>query len=107
VSAVLENNCNSALFAVKYGTPKTLDLLIKVGINMHWMTVLYNALEYPNPEMLRRVLDHVPVTEMFLCAFPNGRQVQMSASDRMICTEQLRTKMTTARDSRVRSVGLI
>jgi hypothetical protein len=34
VSAVLENNCNAAFFAVKYGSPKTLDLLIKAGINM-------------------------------------------------------------------------
>jgi ankyrin repeat protein len=67
VNAVMENKCNAAFFAVKSGTPKTLDLLIEAGINMqqrdcYGRTVLYNALEYPNPEMLRRVLNHVPVT---------------------------------------------
>jgi hypothetical protein len=89
VNAVMENNCNAAFFAVKYGTPKTLDLLIKAGINMQQRdcfgrTVLYNALEYPNPEMLRRVLDHVPATELFLCTYTNEGQVQMSASDRIL-----------------------
>jgi hypothetical protein len=89
VSAVLENKCNAAFFAVKYGSPKTLDLLIEAGINMQQRdhfgrTVLYNALEYPNPEMLRRVLDYVPATEMFLSTIRNGRELHMSASDRIL-----------------------
>jgi hypothetical protein len=94
VNATLENNCNAAFFAVKYGSPKTLDLLIEAGINMQQRdcfgrTVLYNALEYPNPEMLRRVLDHVPATEMFPSnyrddAFRSGQELQISASDRIL-----------------------
>jgi hypothetical protein len=94
VNDVLENKCNAAFFVVKYGTPETLDLLIEAGINMQQCdclgrTVLYNTLEYPNPEMLRRVLDHVPVTEKFALnfrdpAFRGGQEFQMSASDRIL-----------------------
>jgi hypothetical protein len=86
VSAILENKCNAAFFAVKYGTPNTLDLLIDAGINIQQRdhfgrTVLYNALEYPHPEMLRRVLDHVPATKMFPSTFSDGGDFQASASD--------------------------
>jgi hypothetical protein len=93
VNAVMENKCNAAFFAVKYGTPKTLDLFIEAGNNMQQRdcfgrTVLNTALEYPNPEMPRCVLYHVPVTEVFLYTFPNGRQVQMSASDRILTLYQ-------------------
>jgi hypothetical protein len=94
VNDVLENKCNAAFFVVEYGTPKTLDLLIEAGINMQQRdcfgrTVLYNALEYPNPEMLRRVLDHVPATEMFPSNFNDptcrgGQDIQISASDRIL-----------------------
>lgn len=88
-ASVLENKCNAVFFAVRYGTSKTLDLLIEAGINMQQrdctgLTVLYNALEYPNPELLRRVLDHVPVTELFPCTFDTGRKIHMSASDRIL-----------------------
>jgi hypothetical protein len=38
VNAVMENKCNAAFFAVKYGTHKTLDLLIEAGINMQHVT---------------------------------------------------------------------
>jgi hypothetical protein len=89
VSTILANKCNAAFFAVKYGTPETLDLLIEAGINMQQRdcfgrTVLYNALEYPNPEMLRRVLDHVPATEMFPSTLSSGGEIQISASDRIL-----------------------
>lgn len=90
VKAVLENKCNAAFFAVKYGSPKTLDLLIEAGINIQQrdcfgQTVLYNALEYPNPDILRRVLDHVPATEMFLSTIRRTEQeIQISASNRIL-----------------------
>jgi hypothetical protein len=94
VNATLTNNVNAAFFAVKYGSPETLDLLIEAGINMQQRdcfgrTVLYNALEYPNPEMLRLVLDHVPATEMFPSNYRDadlriGEELQISASDRIL-----------------------
>lgn len=70
VSATLRNGCNAAFFAVKYGSPRTLQLLIDAGINMEQKdkfnrTCLYNALERPSPEMLRIVLNHLPATETF------------------------------------------
>jgi hypothetical protein len=90
VNAVVEKKFNAAFFAVIYGTPKILDLLIEAGINMQHRdylgrTVLCTALDYPNPEMLRRVLDHVPATEMFPCTSrSDGREIQLSASDRIL-----------------------
>lgn len=70
VNAVMPNKCNAAFFAVKYGSPTTLDLLIKAGINIHQLdkfgrTCLWNALERPSPAMIRCLLGHLPATETF------------------------------------------
>jgi ankyrin repeat protein len=70
VNAVTPSQCNAAFFAGKYGSPTTLDLLIKAGINIHQVdkmgrTCLWNAIERPSPTMFRCLLDHLPATETF------------------------------------------
>ena len=66
----MPNLTNAAFTAVKYGDAETLEILIEAGIDMAQRddfdrTVLYNALEYPNPLMLSIILKYLPVTEMF------------------------------------------
>ena len=89
INAVMPNKCNATFFAVKYGSPTTVDLLIKAGINIQQLdifgrTCLWNALEYPSPEMLRCLLDHLPVTETFPVSTPDGAEYQISAADRIL-----------------------
>ena len=48
-------------------------------------TVLYNATEYPNPEMIKHVLAHVPATELFCnTSISSGREYQMSSADSIL-----------------------
>jgi hypothetical protein len=91
VNAVMPNKCNAAFFAVKYGSPTTLDLLIKAGINIHQLdkfgrTCLWNALERPSPAMIRCLLGHLPATETFPTHVGSfeGAVYQISAADRCI-----------------------
>ena len=66
----LGNGTNALFFAVKYGTIRTVDLLLNAGINIRAVdqfgrTCLYNALEHPQPDILERLLQTLPATEIF------------------------------------------
>jgi hypothetical protein len=67
VNDILQNQTNALFFGVKYRSLKTVDLILEADIQMiqqrdkFWRSCLYNALEYPSPSILRKVLDHLPV----------------------------------------------
>lgn len=79
-NATLPSNQTSAIFfAVKYANVKSVDMLLQAGANIQQKDVfgrscLYNALEYPNPLIIRRLLEHLPATEMFPSSTPDGEE---------------------------------
>jgi len=65
------NGINALFFAVKYASIHGVNLLIDAGIDVQakdigGRTCLYNTLEYPDPQILTRLLEFLPVTETFL-----------------------------------------
>jgi RING-type zinc-finger/MYND finger len=103
VNQVIENKTNAGFFAVKYGSVQTLRILAIKGINMQHRdfrnrTLLYNALELPNPEMLRIILDNnVPAHEIFIASesLETGKFHIQSTADRLLnlFVENMRTIM--------------
>lgn len=77
-------------FAVKYCSLQTVDMLLEAGANIHHrdrfgQTCLKNALEYPKPMIVRRLLEYLPVTEMLKGTDEaTGKEYPMSHADQML-----------------------
>jgi len=70
VNARMPNQTTAAHLAVKYGDAETLKILIEAGIDLaltdkNGHSVLHNAIEYPRPEIMSQILEHIPATESF------------------------------------------
>lgn len=82
------NRVNSLFFAVKYASIHSVNLLIDAGIDVHargifGRTCLWNALEYPNPDILLRLLEFLPATEEFHCGIADD-DATISVPDRLL-----------------------
>jgi hypothetical protein len=70
INQKMPNLTNAAFFCVKYADVETFQMVIDAGCDLsqkdfQGRTMLSNALDYPNPDILRLVLKHVPATELF------------------------------------------
>ena len=78
------------VFAVKYAYLETVDLLIQHGIDVRHRdqfgrTCLLNALEHPNPLIIRRLLEYLPATETIPAESEDGTLVvQKSLVDALL-----------------------
>ena len=73
----LPNGTNALFFAVKYATLETVDYFLQKGVDVNQRdqfgrTCLYNALEHPDPPILRRLLQYLPATETIPSERPGG-----------------------------------
>lgn len=67
---ILENGSTPIFFAVKYGSLETVQLLIQNGASVDARdrkkrSCLWNALERPDPAIIRCLLQHLPADERF------------------------------------------
>jgi len=85
----MKNRTTAIFFATKYSSPQCMDLLIEAGADltakdMYGRSCLYNALEYPNKNILGRLLEHLPASELFECQTRLGPVSQQSLADRIL-----------------------
>lgn len=85
-----DNQTTPTFFAVKYASPRTIDMLLEAGANLHQhdrfgQTCFKNALEHPKPMVIRRLLEHLPATEMVVSVVdPGGEKFLSSLTDVML-----------------------
>lgn len=70
VNECMPNGCNTAFFCLKYADAETLRYVIEAGCDMskkdmYGNSLLKNAVEYPDPDVLQLLLEHVSATETF------------------------------------------
>jgi len=65
VNAKLANNCTALFFAVKYASPKTVELLLEAGADatvrdVYGHSCWKNAIEHPSPDTIKLLLNAGP-----------------------------------------------
>ena len=74
----VRNGSTAIFFAVKYGSHRTVDLLIKHGADLRvrdrkGRSCIWNALERPQPKIISSLLEKLPANELFPF-FPSGKR---------------------------------
>lgn len=90
VNELMPNGCNAAFLAAKYADAKTMQYLIDAGCDLsqrdkYGKTLLSNAVEYPDPDVLRIVMKHVSPFETIPLTDPEtGEVAHLTAVDHML-----------------------
>lgn len=80
VNECMPNGCNTAFFTLKYGDADTLRYVIEAGCDLSkrdvfGQTLLKNAVEYPDPDTLRLLLEHISPFDTFPMTHQISRKI--------------------------------
>ena len=77
VHATIHNKCTATFFAVKYGNLQIVDLLLEAGARLdakdiYGSTCFKNALEHPQVDIVERLIQRRPPTDLIESISPQG-----------------------------------